>query len=771
MLRSNAVRASAGPALIVVAAVLVLNGYSIRAMVNVADVRSFWFPEFCFLGRALRAGHVPAWNPSLFGGAPFAADPQSGWMYAPAMALFTALPCDWAIRWMIVLQPILAGLGLLWFLRSEGLSRVAATSGGMVLAMLIAGSELSLSLPFAATLAWTAILLAGASRYLRAATWAGRMWWCLACALAWGQLAAAHFSVGMIMGTAVVLAYLGTKLGASMRRRERSVRMAAGLSALLLASFPLVNLAFIWPRLGFIPKTNLYLGYGRLEVLAAQLAGRSPRPFHYGTTTGFDWPLRLATSPGAHVGAVLLALAFAGWWSKRLRPLVGVFTGVALTTYVLGLDAVARRVPDRIRVTRLGDLYLHNPQWFGYEFLLAMAVLVAFGLQAWREEPSIRRRLHMLGPGVLVWGILPPLLGAPARALVPLLLGAALGVPLLVGSIRRPALLALVPVLVAAEAGLGTLFWNAPANFRPAPLLVIRLSHPTVDPARDLRPGATVRALQSTGARYFVSSREEITQPLAANPGAVLDHALLFGLEQAGGYGPEQLVRYWEYVRAAQRTVIRYNRALFPDPTPSLLDLLQIGYVITPDPGGGGLGGSVVASEGPWKLYRLPAQPPRASVVTSWSVVGSPEAARRAVAAATFDPQARAVLESGSGLGPSGPSGPATPASYVQQGDQAARIEVDAPSPALVLVRNPFDAGWHATVDGRPARLLRADYLMEAVSVPAGHHVVELRYDDPRIGQGLAASALAILVLVCAAGALGVRDRRRARSERPRPPR
>ena len=27
-----------------------------------------------------------------FGGAPFAADPQSGWTYLPAMVLFTALP-------------------------------------------------------------------------------------------------------------------------------------------------------------------------------------------------------------------------------------------------------------------------------------------------------------------------------------------------------------------------------------------------------------------------------------------------------------------------------------------------------------------------------------------------------------------------------------------------------------------------------------------------------------------------------------------------------
>src|SRR5947207_262359 len=85
----------------------------------------------------------PAWNPAVMGGVPFAADPQSGWMYAPVMVLFTALPCDVAIRAMVVLQPILAGLGIYWFTRIEGLSRPAATVGGLALALMISAGELA----------------------------------------------------------------------------------------------------------------------------------------------------------------------------------------------------------------------------------------------------------------------------------------------------------------------------------------------------------------------------------------------------------------------------------------------------------------------------------------------------------------------------------------------------------------------------------------------------------------------------------------------------
>src|SRR5215211_8303447 len=56
------------------------------------DTTTFFYPMYRLLGERLRAGDIPGWNPSLFSGAPFAADPESGWTYAPAMLLFTVLP-------------------------------------------------------------------------------------------------------------------------------------------------------------------------------------------------------------------------------------------------------------------------------------------------------------------------------------------------------------------------------------------------------------------------------------------------------------------------------------------------------------------------------------------------------------------------------------------------------------------------------------------------------------------------------------------------------
>src|SRR5689334_22747662 len=49
------------------------------------DTGAAFYPWFSFLGERLRSGHLPLWNPYQFSGAPFAADPESGWTYLAAM--------------------------------------------------------------------------------------------------------------------------------------------------------------------------------------------------------------------------------------------------------------------------------------------------------------------------------------------------------------------------------------------------------------------------------------------------------------------------------------------------------------------------------------------------------------------------------------------------------------------------------------------------------------------------------------------------------------
>ncbi|MDE5761337.1 MAG: YfhO family protein [Bacteroides sp.] len=60
-----------------------------------------------------------------------------------------------------------------------------------------------------------------------------------------------------------------------------------------------------------------------------------------------------------------------------------------------------------------------------------------------------------------------------------------------------------------------------------------------------------------------------------------------------------------------------------------------------------------------------------------------------------------------------------------------------------------YPDGWHITIDGQPADLARADYILRAVHVPAGKHILEIRFDPTslHVTEGIAYGALALLVI------------------------
>jgi len=45
--------------------------------------------------------------------------------------------------------------------------------------------------------------------------------------------------------------------------------------------------------------------------------------------------------------------------------------------------------------------------------------------------------------------------------------------------------------------------------------------------------------------------------------------------------------------------------------------------------------------------------------------------------------------------------------------------------------------GWSATVDGQPAQLFPADYVLSALKVPAGEHEIALTYSSTPFELGL----------------------------------
>jgi len=89
---------------------------------------------------------------------------------------------------------------------------------------------------------------------------------------------------------------------------------------------------------------------------------------------------------------------------------------------------------------------------------------------------------------------------------------------------------------------------------------------------------------------------------------------------------------------------------------------------------------------------------------------------------------------------------------------------VSASAPGWLVIPTVSYPGWQAQLDGQPAALLRANYLFQAVYVPAGSHTVVLVYRPYSFYAGLFLSAASGLLVSLWLVSL----RRRAASYKPK---
>jgi hypothetical protein len=77
------------------------------------------------------------------------------------------------------------------------------------------------------------------------------------------------------------------------------------------------------------------------------------------------------------------------------------------------------------------------------------------------------------------------------------------------------------------------------------------------------------------------------------------------------------------------------------------------------------------------------------------------------------------------------------------------QLSTQADAPSVLLLNDKYDPNWHVYVDGKPAPLLRCNFIMRGVYLPPGAHSVEFRFSLPMGPLYISLSAIGVGVLLC----------------------
>ena len=91
-------------------------------------------------------------------------------------------------------------------------------------------------------------------------------------------------------------------------------------------------------------------------------------------------------------------------------------------------------------------------------------------------------------------------------------------------------------------------------------------------------------------------------------------------------------------------------------------------------------------------------------------------------------------------------------------------LDVETNHDGLLVLSEIFYPGWNATVDGRPARIHRADYNLRSIEVAQGSHTVEFRFEPEPYTRGRLITFVTLILCIAGIFAPGINAMKRRRS-------
>ncbi|MBN1889837.1 MAG: YfhO family protein [Thermoflexales bacterium] len=738
------------------------------------DITTMFVPWLSFIFDSLRQhGQLPLWNPYLFSGVPFAANPQPMLFY-PFTYLGLFLPLARAMALTLAIHAWLGGMGAYGWLRSLG-----ATHGGALLA----------GLAFAFTGAFS--LRVGVGHYgiaLQLAWWP-LSFWALHNAFARGSwrravLSGIPLALGLLSGHSATCLLLYVALGLYtafvaglvywQNKQWRAAGRVLGLGAaavgtslalaavqyLPLFTFSQLSVRTASPSLDFSSRFSMPFGH-LIALLVPNFFGEVIR-------TGY-WSVEGYAEMSYYVGVLVFFLAVCGLRlvlsSPESRP--AQTSEVLETSEVLSLPSSFETVPsstDKHRLLfflalALGAVLLQlGPD--GVLFVLFYRFVPGFALTRAPGRAGLIYLFAMITVAGLSWSQLERASQARLQSLLGLFdrrfvgLVSALGVGAMVVAFMfyaaaRPDGPAWTWHMADQLARFLVLFWGVMALL--AAWRGGRLSRPALNGLalllvildlwsyglRGIRPVSDDLAPTWSNVASFM--QDKLDYRVTSGEYQLFEHngALGWRVRSPLGYDPLALARYQALLDSA------------PDYSDRVYDLLNVRYIVSPHGIHSDWPGLHLSFDGyGLKVYRRSSALPRAWIVHDAIVEPDDQKALGMLHAEQFGISRTVTLL----------AAPPCEIEPAQSAEETAQVVGESPnhlelsthlaSAGLLVLSEVYYPGWQASVDGQPAQVLRADTTLRAVCLPAGSHSVRLDFWPRDLLAGALVSALSLCLVL-----------------------
>ena len=737
------------------------------------DAESQFRPQLSFLARSLATGQSPFWTPNVFAGWPQINDPQS-LIFSPLhflLALVDSAPSALAFDRVTFALLFMGGAGIILFFRDRGwhpagalVAALAFAFGGSANARLQHTSQIMSLCYFAVTLWLLARTLDRGSWRLGIATGVfGGL-------LAVGRDHVALLSLYVLAGYVVAhwVAHVPVKWS-SVRRQEHAQKESsrervratlkplavAGATGLVIAAVPVIMTALLAARSNRPEIGYAVAGHGSLHP--ADLLMLAFADLFHGMAPNIDWwgppgprwgaafgPTGLGLSKNMgmlYAGAVpLVALVSFGLvrrhaWAREIR----FFTVAAalVLLYALGWYTPAFHAMYDLMP---GIAYFRRPADATFVLGALIAVMAGYLVHCWLVDavakPTRMQRLAEIGIALALvacafW--LAAMVLSPAAAVAPVangLLGAAAAVAALAVVREFDTRSPLAPAVLLALVMAADFVWNA------APHVSTGLPPARFEALESGTRNETVRLIRSRLAAAAAPDRRDRIEMIA------IDYhwqnlSLAQDFDHVFGHNPLRLRWFYEATRVGDYVATPGQRTfspLYPSYRSTFADLLGVRVIATGVPveeidkslEPGDL--ELIARTHDAYVYENPRALPRVMIVGQWQLADFDRLYATGWPA-TVDPRRTVLLNRApTGIAAGAARGPGT-ARIVRYANTEVVVAADAPDGGLLLLTDVWHPWWHATLDGKPSDILRADVLFRAVVLPPGRHEVRFTFD------------------------------------------